>query len=220
MQSITIITPSNIEVEYRLAGAASRLAAFIIDFTLQVMAILLVFLVVWQVTDTLDGAALGFILVVGFIIFFGYFIICEMTMNGQSIGKRIFGLRVIRDNGQPIDFTQSLVRGLIRSSIDMMYVGLFTMLFSKKHKRLGDMAAGTIVIIEKHDNTHEPSLFKPQYDWPQNFPDPLTLTEHERQLVEEWIRRRDTLPSYGMDIELRFREYFKSKEPINTEYGN
>ncbi|MCL2049510.1 MAG: RDD family protein [Defluviitaleaceae bacterium] len=155
MKTITIITPSNIELEYRLAGVGSRLAAFIIDYLLQVlMSLLVVFGIMYGIDYALlgndvSGVALGISMVSVFVIQTGYFIVMELVTNGQSVGKRIFGLRVIRDNGQPIGFTQSLVRGLLRSSLDMLYVGLFVIMFSKRCKRLGDMAAGTVVVAER-----------------------------------------------------------------------
>ena len=211
MNSITIITPANIEVEYRLAGAGSRLAAFLIDFALQILAIVLIVWITMRVTIDPSGAVLGFIMVATFVIHFGYFIVCELVMNGQSLGKRLFGLRVIRDNGQPVEFTQVLVRGLIRSSVDMMYVGLFTILFSAKHKRLGDMAAGTIVVSEKYGSAYEPSLGGFNPDWPQNFPDPLTISAEERSMVEEWLRRRDNLPNNGAGIRKKMEAYFAEK---------
>jgi uncharacterized RDD family membrane protein YckC len=132
------------------------LAAFVIDFTVQITAILFIAFVVLYMISGLrftawgnaDGTGLAFVLIAGFVIHFGYFICWEMLYNGQTPGKKILGLRVIRDNGQPIAFTQSLVRGLFRSAVDMMYIGLFVILFSKTHKRLGDMAAGTLVISE------------------------------------------------------------------------
>jgi len=208
MKTITIITPANIEVEYRLAGAGSRLAAFLIDFILQILAIVIFTWATLRGVPYPSGTVLGFIMVIVFIIHFGYFIVCELSMNGQSVGKRIFGLRVIRDNGQPIEFTQSLVRGIIRSSVDMMYVGMFTILFSTKHKRLGDMAAGTIVISEKYAETHEPSLLGTNSNWPTNFPDPLTLSAEERHLVEEWQRRKDSLLDDGAELGRKLKDYF------------
>jgi len=156
VKTITIITPSNIEVEYRLAGVGSRLGAFIIDFFLQMVMILFVVLVVWGFSYTvfdgeMGGTALSIILAAGFIINFGYFILCELMMNGQTFGKRVLGLRAIRENGQPIGFAQSLIRGLVRSSVDIVYIGMFVILFHPKHKRLGDMAAGTVVVCEKYN---------------------------------------------------------------------
>lgn len=155
MKTITIVTPANIEVEYRLAGIGSRVSAFIIDFMLQILIIIMAFFSTFGLgllfSDGLSGAAIGVFMVLTFVIHFGYFIICEVTMNGQSFGKRVFGLRAIRENGQPIEFTQALIRGLIRSSADMMYIGVIIIFFHPMHKRLGDIAAGTIVISENYE---------------------------------------------------------------------
>jgi uncharacterized RDD family membrane protein YckC len=165
METIIIITPANIEVEYRLANAGSRSAAFLIDLALQMTVIVSLASVVlfgimglrFSTLHEAGGASLGFVLVSAFAIQFGYFIFCELAMNGQSAGKRIFKLRVIGDNGQPVTLSQSLIRNLLRPSVDMLYVGLFIILFSKKHKRLGDMAAGTIVVSE-HWPTSPPAV--------------------------------------------------------------
>ncbi|MCL2363263.1 MAG: RDD family protein [Defluviitaleaceae bacterium] len=219
MKTITIITPANIELEYRLAGAGSRLAAFLIDFAIQllVMGLIITSILVLhnRVTYTLtapDGAALAAILVVIFVVHFGYFTLLEMVMNGQSVGKRIFGLRAIRENGQPLVFSNILMRSLFRASIDMIYVGLFVILFSKQHKRLGDMAAGTIVVSEHYLAKDEPGLFAPTTTLPDFLlPHEQAMTKKERGIVDEWLRRKDTLPDYGADIERRLQGYFTHK---------
>jgi len=216
---ITIITPANIEVEYKLAGVGARLAAFIIDTTLQFLSILLCGGIIWGAYRFLAninaapraGTMLAIWMVINFVIHFGYFIVCEMVMNGQSIGKRLFGLRVIRDNGQPIEFPQALIRGIIRSSLDMLYFGLFVIMFSKKHKRVGDMAAGTIVVIEKYDSNYEPSLAIPETGLPDFLPPLIEMTRQERDIVEDWLRRRDKLPKRGVDIAQSLKYHFESK---------
>jgi len=208
MKHITIITPSNIEIEYRLAGAGSRLAAFVIDFSF----IIIPAFIGYQITDydfyDFNGVVTAIVMVCAFALNFGYFIFCEMVMNGQSVGKRIFGLRVIRDNGQPIGFIQSLIRGLIRMTIDLVYVGLFVMLFSKKHKRLGDMAAGTLVIAERRESANETvaSVY-----WPENLPEQSMLTPEELQLTREWLRRRDEMIDGGESVGEKIREHFNKK---------
>jgi uncharacterized RDD family membrane protein YckC len=211
MKTITIITPSNIEVEYRLAGAGSRLGAFIVDFTVQTLLTLIVFFVVLYgfdhviIGNSFSGIALGICLIASFVIHFGYFIFFELTTNGQSIGKRFFGLRVIRDNGQPIGFSQSLIRGLLRATLDMVYVGLFVILFSKQHKRLGDMAAGTLVIAERYDIAAD-AVSVADY-WPVNFPDKSLLSPEELKLAEEWLRRRDNMLDGGESVRVKLMEY-------------
>lgn len=220
MKTITIITPANIEIEYKLAGVGARLAAFVIDFSIQLLAILLaagiIFGTSYQLRDipviaTRFSVALAVFMVITFVIHFGYFIVLEMVMNGQSIGKRIFGLRVICDNGQPIEFSHSLMRGVIRSTLDSMYFGLFVILFSKKHKRVGDMVAGTIVVIEKTGGGFEPTLYSPTVELPEFLPPLSEMTTTEREIVEEWLRRKADLPNDGMDIAVNLKNYFDKK---------
>jgi len=220
VKTITIITPANIEIEYKLAGVGARLAAFVIDFSIQLLAILLaagiIFGTSYQLRDipviaTRFSVALAVFMVITFVIHFGYFIVLEMVMNGQSIGKRIFGLRVICDNGQPIEFSHSLMRGVIRSTLDSMYFGLFVILFSKKHKRVGDMVAGTIVVIEKTGGGFEPTLYSPTVELPEFLPPLSEMTTTEREIVEEWLRRKADLPNDGMDIAVNLKNYFDKK---------
>jgi len=218
LKTITIITPSNIEVEYRLANVGSRLGAAIIDYALQFLAVLLVALIIFNFGRQMDilefnvnySIVWAVVILIIFMIFMGYFIVCELLMNGQTIGKRILGLRVIRDNGQPIEFSHALIRGIIRSSLDMMYVGFFAILFSKKHKRIGDMAAGTIVIIEKYADNFA-ALTIQDYSLPDTFPPMEEMTATERDMVETWLRRRDTLPGKGRVIGKMIEDYFNDK---------
>ena len=220
MRTITIITPSNIEIEYKLAGAGSRTAAFIIDGLIQFTAILSIgfsLLYIYYLLAEFNIAVrsstiTAIYIVISFIIHFGYFIVCEMTMNGQTLGKKLFGLRTIRDNGQPIEFAQSLMRGITRSSFDMFYVGLLTIIFSKKHKRVGDMAAGTLVVIEKYDNKFEPTLaMQDSLPMPDFLPPPEALTPDERAVIGNWLRRRHKLPNNGKAIGRKIAEYLTEK---------
>ena len=216
MKNITIITPANVEVEYRLAGAGSRLGAFIIDSLVQFFAILLfAWLTVsvsggffepggfgWGVNSTVFAVLLiGF-----FVIYFGYFITLETVMNGQTIGKRLLGLRVIQDNGEPVGFFHVLIRGFLRSSVDILYIGIFVILFSKKHKRLGDMAAGTIVVGEKRESVL--SFFEEQAAWPENFPDTYELSKEENELVHDFLKKRHTFDDGGEKLAKLLKEYF------------
>jgi uncharacterized RDD family membrane protein YckC len=217
MKTITIVTPSNIEIEYRLAGPGARLGAFLVDFAVQILLLGVVALTsLWLVDRVIlgnrgmpSGLALGVVLVSYFVIQFGYFVLLELTMRGQSIGKRIFGLRVIRDNGLPLELPQSLVRGLLRVTIDMVYVGLFIILFSAKHKRLGDMAAGTLVISEHYGKDF--NLISETPAWPEFLPDRLLLTPEERHVAEEWLSRRNLMEDYGAAVGDRLVVFLKSK---------
>jgi uncharacterized RDD family membrane protein YckC len=219
MKKITIITPANIELEYRLAGVGSRLAAFIIDYVIQLLAVALVGGIIllgfdyWLMGNPYPGgAAVGAVLLAYFLIHFGYFILFEMYMNGQSPGKKIFGLRAIRENGLPITFFNVVVRALFRASVDMLYIGLFSIMFSKQHKRLGDMAAGTVVVCENYDvdisGLPRGTAFAKNDNFPFNVP---SMTPEESRIVDEWLRRKASLPDGGEKVRRQLEEYFEKK---------
>ncbi|MCL2398285.1 MAG: RDD family protein [Defluviitaleaceae bacterium] len=231
MKTHIILTPANIEIEYRLAGAGSRLAAFVIDFFLQIIfCLMLAVVILFGIYDyrfatlaDVEGFALGFLIISWFVIYFCYFIVCEMTMNGQSVGKKLFGLRVIRDNGQPIEFPQSLARNLFRAVLDILYIGLFFILFSDKHKRIGDMVAGTIVVAEHYGKTG-PSLrpvinsSKKAGQLSTEQLSHLTLSLEEQDLLQTYFARKMYLPDDGEKLQKQWAKYFSDKWQIDAEW--
>ncbi len=158
MKKITIITADNVDIEYRLADVGSRLAASTIDFMIQlflfiIFTLLAAFVLASMNITTpsafnysLSGWFYAIIIAVYFFIYFGYGIICEMLTNGQSPGKMLMSIRVIRESGGQIGLTQSALRNLFKCFVDIFGVGFMLILFSGKCKRVGDMVAGTIVI--------------------------------------------------------------------------
>lgn len=154
---ITIETPEHIQLHYELAGIGSRALAAIIDGLLQALVTTLVVTsLIWLASklhwaDAYGLAAAIIIASFGFIAATAYFVVSEMLMDGQSIGKRMAGLRVVRDDGTPITFLDSAIRNIVRV-VDMLplyTVGMVAVFFSSKCKRLGDMAAGTVVVKER-----------------------------------------------------------------------
>lgn len=104
--------------------------------------------------ESMLGSAFFLLFVLAFLMVqllaeWGYFVISEMVSGGRSLGKALVGLRVVRDGGQPITLRASMVRNLLRIA-DMLpasyLAGLVTMVVSEEGKRLGDIAAGTVVV--------------------------------------------------------------------------
>ena len=152
------VTPEGISLDVVLAGLGSRFVAFALDFTLQVLA-LVVFLVVvvsafhGSVSTTSGLVASGALSLFVLVDFIGYFIFCEMLFNGRTVGKRAAGLRVVRVGGQPVGFWSSLLRNVLRL-IDMQLgvtylVGSVLILATNRNQRLGDLLANTLVVREK-----------------------------------------------------------------------
>lgn len=144
---LMVVTPENVRFDFRIAGPFPRLIAFIIDY------ILIAVIVIGAATVfgfLIGEASTGFILITFFALQWGYAGFLETFCNGQTVGKKGLRLRVVSTNGLPINAQQAFLRGFLRTADLMPYgfAALASMMFSRKFQRLGDLAAGTIVVIE------------------------------------------------------------------------
>ncbi|WP_096272985.1 RDD family protein [Paucisalibacillus globulus] len=155
---IEIKTPEFVSLNYQIAGLGSRGAAMLIDQLLLLVANIVIYLIflmanvsdIFYLSDSWVPVAVAIILV--FIINWGYFFVAEFFFGGKTLGKKLIGIRVIQENGHSITLLSSLIRNLLRI-IDMLptsyFLGMVFIFFHSKHKRLGDMVAGTIVVHER-----------------------------------------------------------------------
>jgi uncharacterized RDD family membrane protein YckC len=151
-ESITIATPEGIELRLQLAGLGSRFIAGGVD--LSIMLILLgILAVITGPVAGLSGGVAGVVFVIGsFVILLFYPILFELLANGQTPGKRMSHLRVLRDSGAPVDLPASAIRNLMRL-VDgplLLYLpSIVGIAVTKRNQRPGDVAAGTIVTREQ-----------------------------------------------------------------------
>lgn len=223
MKTVKITTPENIEIEYRLAGLGSRGAAAVVDLLIQMAVILTIILtlVALQINpkdliEEYSGWVIGGIILLVWLIIYGYFIIFEMAMNGRTPGKKIFNLRTIRGNGQPITIKHSIIRNLFRVIIDTYGIGIILMFLSSKHKRVGDYVGSTIVIAEEKKDA--PVVVKVDQDKKYKY----SITKEEYQLLKDYYQRKDSLKDNKEELEKGLGEYFtKRLEVIKNEkdYG-
>ncbi len=159
----TIRTPENIELRLTLAGLGDRTLAHMIDTIIIAAAwlslwILGAILLALGVTGGLDSAsitgfisawALAVLLVFTTGLSLGYYLYFEIYWQGQTPGKRWANLRVIRSDGRPLDLQAALIRNILRIvDQSFLYLGLFFVIIDPGERRLGDRAAGTLVIKE------------------------------------------------------------------------
>jgi uncharacterized RDD family membrane protein YckC len=160
---LTVETPENLELRLPLAGFGPRFLALFIDTLISglVMGILLVIAVIlFGVSMAPGGGAnmeeammkfMVLILLISILCTLGYFTGFEWAWNGQTPGKRMAGIRVVRQGGLPLAFTDVLLRNLFRL-LDMLpsngFIGLVSFFASRHQQRLGDLVAGTVVIRE------------------------------------------------------------------------
>jgi uncharacterized RDD family membrane protein YckC len=151
---LAIATPEGVEVELTLAGIGSRFIAGSIDFVIQLCVIIALAVVTHPAGNA--GVAIFTSSVFGLIFF--YDVLFEVLGGGRTPGKRWTGLRVVRSGGRPITFTRSALRNILRL-IDILpgfyAVGMATIFITPRNQRIGDLAAGTLVVRDRYgDRRH------------------------------------------------------------------
>ena len=148
---LVIATPERVSFDYQVAGLGTRAIAQVVDLLIVTGMIIAVSFFAFAVgTLTSSDTAANLIIIVGlFVVVFGYFWISEALWSGQTVGKKIFRLRAVGDRGEPLTFVQAGIRNVVRIVDFLPYgygVGMVVLFANGKGKRLGDLAAGTIVV--------------------------------------------------------------------------
>lgn len=218
-ETLIIETPERVPLAFALASIGNRFLAVAIDHFIQFLSI---YLAVWffqwlagvgslfELSPSLSEMpkwTLAVMLVVVFLLFTGYFIFFEWIWNGQTPGKRLLKLRVIRADGRPVTLWEAMARNLLRIvdaipgfAIPIYSVGLITVFLNDRDQRIGDIFAGTVVIRERTDEapTFEETFAETIGDSalrrvrePVRFKADLgVLTGDEIEVVENFLRRR------------------------------
>lgn len=172
--TIAVVTPENIAFDYQLAGPFRRLPAYLIDVAVRWIVIVIIVIGIYLVGGLINFQALGpFATAAAFLVYFGiswfYGTVLETYYNGRTVGKWACGLRTIDVEGRPITGKRAFIRNLLRIAdlapiaaissfseevppafiIPTGMVGLATMLATRRMQRLGDLAAGTMVIVDE-----------------------------------------------------------------------
>jgi uncharacterized RDD family membrane protein YckC len=200
-RTLDVRTGEAVAIRYELAGIGSRFLAVMIDLLLQiaiVVAIGLVFVFLGSGqgtagTSAIDRAAqawgIAIVSLFLFLVFFGWFIIFEAWWSGRTPGKRALGLRVMRDGGFPVDLGSVAIRNLVRIvefGIGFYAISAISALLSKENKRLGDFAAGTIVVRERAAAAPDLDAY---LDREAALP-ATGLHDDDRILIERYLARR------------------------------
>jgi uncharacterized RDD family membrane protein YckC len=195
---LTIATPEGVDLELTLAGVGSRFSSALVDYLIQ-FVILVALAVVLGVGLRLDPGAGGFALAVwvalSFLLFVGYDVSFEVLNSGRTPGKRLNGLRVVREDGSEVTLPTSAVRNVLRL-VDILpgwyLVGMAAIVVSRRNQRLGDLAAGTLVVRDRKPLPRELRL--PASTVPlRSALDTSAIGPHELEAVLAFLARRDDL---------------------------
>jgi uncharacterized RDD family membrane protein YckC len=222
-ETLIIETPERVPLEFALASIGNRFLAVAIDHFIQFLSMILIAWLLISFSNTNVGQAdtgvaqwfdelpkwtMAILILTVFLIFASYFIFFEWLWDGQTPGKRLMKLRVIRDDGRPITLWEAIARNLLRVfdaapgfAVPIYSVGLIVIFLSGRDQRVGDIFAGTVVIRERTDDapTFAETFSNPVSDTAfhrvQKKVDVIAadigkLTESEIEVVESFLRRR------------------------------
>jgi uncharacterized RDD family membrane protein YckC len=166
-----LIIGEAVEVELPVARLATRALAILIDAAVQLLVLFMLIGLLTEVIVQADSSASNALVILVLVfVFIVWPVAFETVSRGRSVGKLAMGLRVVRDDGGPIRFRHALTRGLIGASIEWpglllaplsWIFGSTFILFSSRGKRLGDLAAGTIVLVERLPYTGRGAAWMP-----------------------------------------------------------
>ncbi|MBK8938472.1 MAG: RDD family protein [Polyangiaceae bacterium] len=202
-----IETPEHVRFRYHLAGPARRFFAYFIDLIVR-GAIVIAFVVAlglagFAAGEELGYASIGILFVVWFLVEWGYFVLFEALWGGRTPGKRALDLRVIGHEGHPLRFGQSVLRNLVRAADCLPTMGpiptyaLATLVMGRdvRFRRLGDLVAGTMVVVEKRHAVEGPVRIDPP-PTPQelaSLPQRLPLEGEDLEAIELLLRREQKI---------------------------
>lgn len=193
-------TPEGIELELRVAGPVVRACAWFIDALIR----LLIYTVIGIVLGVLDRTGAGIYAICAFLVEWFYPVVFEVY-RGTTPGKKQFGLLVCHDDGTPISWQASMTRNMLRVADFLPFLygfGLISMLCNRDFKRLGDLAAGTLVVY-KSDAQHEYHIPPAK---PLALPSPLKL-EEQRAILDFAERTQQLSESRRQELATILQEY-------------
>lgn len=208
-------SPEGVDLSLSPAGPIARGLAWMIDFGLRVIFYLLVIFTLSFIGDVGRGVAF-----IGIFLLEWFYPVFFEVRSGMTPGKKALGVIVVHDDGTPVSWTSSLLRNLLRP-VDLLplfnMVGLFTMLMNRRFKRLGDLAAGTMVVYRQ--KMHATSTIPKA----SPHPPPLPLQLWQQRLILDFCERSTTLsPERCAELATFIPELTGENDPQDTlfAYGN
>jgi uncharacterized RDD family membrane protein YckC len=200
----TVLSLDNVPVELPLARVGSRVLAGVVDYFLLFLVVLLWSAGMITLSSGLGlrpGWGIGFWILGAFALEYGYFAVQEIVFDGRTVGKRVFGLRVVARDGAAAGNGALLVRNLVRS-IDLLF-GVMLMALDPLARRLGDRLAGTLVVHQRQP-LEELVVARLPAGW----------SAAETQLVESYLRRaRELEPAARLELGRRLERLVDERAP-------
>lgn len=220
MTNIAINTTQNVNIQFTAASIGERILAFVLDYVVKISYVIVVFYLFSPLLNRVDywGAA-GLVSIILLPVMF-YTLLSETFMNGQTLGKKVMNIKVVKLEGFEANFTDYVSRWLF-NLIDILIssgaVATISIIISNNNQRLGDMVAGTTVIsLKKRIGINQTILQEVQVDYIPIFPAAQFLSDKDASIIKNNF---DTaLQNGNYELLTKLRE--KLEEVLKTEKGN
>lgn len=227
MDTINITTSQNIDLEYELASVGERITGYIIDWLVIIAYCIIIFATIGF------GSAGGFfngyawIVIIVFIPPFFYHLLSEILLNGQSIGKKVMGIKVISLTGAQPSIGQYLIRWLFRIldfSVAGGLIALLLVIVTQKKQRLGDVVAGTTLVKTRPRTEFTDTLYEDTNDgdYHVTYPEVINLKDSDIELLREVLlnvnRTGNTLLALQAQHKVEQRLHIMSRSPESETF--
>ena len=222
MQTIEIQTTQNVTIEYPVASVGDRVIAGLIDVLIMIGYFLaFIFFYIWLMS-VIEGSPLDYpvaIFIIFFLPVFFYQLLCEAFLNGQSFGKKIMKMRVVKLDGTQAGIGSYFLRWIL-APIDIYFtygsVGIITMIVNGKGQRLGDLAAHTTVVkLKVETKLDETILTSTPVDYKVIYPQVSSLSDKDISIIKEVLDLNYKKP----DVNVYMNILVKTKESVEKKMG-
>lgn len=195
MSQIAINTSQNVNINFLTASVGERIAAFFIDIAIKLIYVMIVYYIFFKIfhlsayLDSLDNWSVGAIMIILYFPIFIYTLVLESLMEGQTYGKKIMNIKVVKIDGYQATFSDYLMRWFFRL-VDVWsnfaVVGLVSIITSKNNQRLGDMVSGcTVITLKNKVNISHTILEHLKQDYVPTFPTVISLSDNDMRIIKE-----------------------------------
>jgi uncharacterized RDD family membrane protein YckC len=228
MSELTINTTQNVNINFIAASVGSRMLASLLDLIIKAAYSIVVFYIFFYwlgVKDVLDGmdnwSRIAIILVFYFPVLI-YSVTLESIFEGQTIGKKLIKIKVVKIDGYQAGFGDYLIRWLFRIIENNMFfglIGLITMIVSKKVQRLGDMAAGTAIITLKNNISINSTILEDIGDaYVPIYAQVIKLSDNDMRIIKDTFQLARSKGDY--ETIRKLREKIETVASIKNQSGN
>ena len=222
METIEIQTTQNVNIEYPIASIGDRVVAGLIDQLIMFgYLVAIIFVYIWLL-DATDGSSFYYpvaYFIILFLPFFFYHLLCETFLNGQSFGKKLMKMRVVKLDGSQAGILSYFLRWII-APVDIYFtygsVGLITILINGKGQRLGDLAANTTVVkLKAYVKLEDTILHTTPVNYEVKFPQVNSLSDKDIAIIKEVLDLNYKRP----DVIMYERILLRAKESVEKKMG-